>query len=130
MIGPPGLEGHRCGDKPPTFQRSLDASVAKPLSEERDGSGVWDAVNDTRARRLLEETPDIDQELELFIAKAEELLENQHIKEDRWISSHSPCLAIELLRITTSSNGRIDYPGIESVRLVITSIFSWRLAMR
>ena len=76
-----------------------DFSLAKSLSDEGDGGGIWDTVHDTKTNKLLEGTPVIDLEFKLFIAEVEELLENQHLEEDQWIDSLSACIALSFVLI-------------------------------
>lgn len=59
------------------------------------------SMYDTKTSNLLQGKPVIVLELELFIAKVQEFLEAQQLEENHWLHSLSPCIALDLLRVTT-----------------------------
>ena len=60
----------------------LTLRASKPLSEKREGDGIWDVVHDAKTHKLFEGTPVIDLKFKLVTAEVEKLLENEHLEKD------------------------------------------------
>jgi len=77
-----------------------DFGLTKPLSEEADGSSVWNTIHMTQSNKLLKASPVIDLKFKLFIAEIEKLLKNQNFEECDRIAFLLNCIDLALLRLT------------------------------
>lgn len=56
-------------------------------------------IHHVKANKLLEGTPIIVLESEIFVSQIKELLENEHLEQDQRIDSFAAFVALALLRI-------------------------------